>query len=414
MNRIKFIGFIAILIFLVGCKSSRDLQSPRMVNLYEENPVDVTFQYQLFHFSGDSSRIFISINTKNLLYARHGDSKPTASVIVKIKDENNDKILRTFRLADADPDKVAKTLVAHADLYLPKGETTSLRITITDENRSRSVERKIKSDKSNVFNRQNFLIVDGNNEIPLFTDRVKPLETYKILVNEDIDSPLTVRYYNRIFSMPPPPFIVYARKPFDYDADSYDELDVIEHSVKINTKKDGFYHFTAGNETKDGVTLFISDPEFPSLTTEDDLMRPLRYILTTKEYDRINAAEDKKKLLEELWLSWAGSKDRARKSIKAYYNRVERANVYFSSHVEGWKSDRGMIYIVYGTPDRVYRTEEVETWLYGPEENPMSIRFYFVRVINPFTDNDYQLNREEIYKPSWYRSANAWRDGRIF
>ena len=32
--------------------------------------------------------------------------------------------------------------------------------------------------------------------------------------------------------------------------------------------------------------------------------------------------------------------------IKTYYSKVEKANEMFTSHLEGWKTDRGMISII--------------------------------------------------------------------
>jgi isocitrate dehydrogenase kinase/phosphatase len=41
------------------------------------------------------------------------------------------------------------------------------------------------------------------------------------------------------------------------------------------------------------------------------------------------------------------------------------------------------------------------------------VRFIYTKVENPFTDNDYILNRSESYKEIWYRNVDAWRMGRI-
>ncbi len=274
---------------------------------------------------------------------------------------------------------------------------------------------KLIADKVDLSNRQNYLLTSQDQDIPIFTDRVKPNEVYNLIFNSEIKDQIYVRFYNRAFPMPPPPFVFYEPNPFEYEADSTTTIPVNgNNEVKIRTGFSGFYHFHAEEENRKGKTIFVSEPEFPEIKTTEHLLEPLRYLVAGREYDQIAEAPDIKLELENTWIKWAGSKDRARKSIKAYYKRVESANQLFSSHVEGWKSDRGLVYIVYGKPNKVYRTDKVETWIYGEENNPLSITFHFVKVINPFTDNDYRLNREEFYKPSWYRSVNAWRDGRIY
>ena len=33
---------------------------------------------------------------------------------------------------------------------------------------------------------------------------------------------------------------------------------------------------------------------------------------------------------------------------------------------------------------------------------------------NPFTENDYKLQRSPMYKSSWYRAVDSWRSGRAY
>lgn len=412
---LKYSVALGLILLFAQCGSTKKTADSVIRTAYQDGSTDMQVDFALFHFKADSSRLYVRVGTKNLLYARLSNGDPTASVVVKIKQDGEPGPIKTFRIQDADPEKRPKTLIASTDFRLPKGEKSQLIITVTDENRSRQVVQTLPFDKSNLTNRQNFLITTLDNEVPLFSDRVKPNADYNLHINAEIDNDLNVRYYNRGFRMPPPPFALYEPKPFNYEADSTATLPTRNRQVvQIKMGPYGFYHLNADATSKEGITLFVSDPEFPEVKTVNDLMGPLRYLVGGKEYENIIEAADRKQVLENMWISWAGSKDRARKSITAYYKRVEQANKYFSSHVEGWKSDRGIIYIVYGKPNKVYQTADLETWIYGEENNPLSITFYFLKVINPFTDNDYRLNREEIYKPSWYRSVNAWRDGRIY
>jgi hypothetical protein len=82
--------------------------------------------------------------------------------------------------------------------------------------------------------------------------------------------------------------------------------------------------------------------------------------------------------------------------------------------VEGWRTDRGLVHIIFGPPSTVRRTAQGETWVYGEENNMMSLTFQFVRRESPFTDNDLQLDRDPVFKGAWYRNVEAWRNGRIY
>lgn len=412
---IKYLFLLGALSFLVACGSKKEAATATVPSAYQEDGTRIDVKYELFHYKPDSSRLYIKVNTAKLLYARRGDSPSEAAVVIEINPVDPNIPSKSIRILDEDKNKTPKSLIASTNLYLPPGKNTELNIILTDENRSRTQKATLIADKTDLSNRQNYLITKDTLDIPIFTDRVKPYTNYYLYANEAITDTIFVRVYNRDFPMPPPPFTLYEPPPFDYDADSVATILIKQpNPIQIKSGRAGFYHFHEDDENKKGLTLFVSDAEFPEVKTVEDLLSPLRYLMGSKEYQNILDAPDSKLELENTWVGWAGSRDRARKAIKAFYGRVENANAYFSSHVEGWKSDRGIIYIVYGKPNKVYRTEQVETWIYGEESNPLSVTFHFIKVINPFTDNDYRLNREELYKPSWYRSVNAWRDGRIY
>jgi GWxTD domain-containing protein len=116
----------------------------------------------------------------------------------------------------------------------------------------------------------------------------------------------------------------------------------------------------------------------------------------------------------EFWIKTTGSEDRAREMIRKYYNRVEKANEFFTSHTEGWKTDRGMFYIVFGPPDQITRTENDEIWTYEIDDPNVATQSYvFAKSESPFSDNDYVLERSAAYRESWEIAVDAWREGRV-
>jgi hypothetical protein len=62
----------------------------------------------------------------------------------------------------------------------------------------------------------------------------------------------------------------------------------------------------------------------------------------------------------------------------------------------------------------VRRNPQSETWVYGEENNMMSLTFNFHKRGGVFTDNDYQLDRDPVFKGAWYRNVESWRNGRIY
>ncbi len=148
------------------------------------------------------------------------------------------------------------------------------------------------------------------------------------------------------------------------------------------------------------------------------MAKPLRYLTTQSEYEELQALMDKpdklRDWIDDFWIRKAGNAQRARDMLRTYYERVEAANRFFSSYHEGWKTDRGILYIIYGPPNKVYRSSAGEAWVYGNESSGLSYYFNFIRLDNPFSDNDFELERSAQYRYGWGQAVEAWRRGHIY
>jgi len=134
----------------------------------------------------------------------------------------------------------------------------------------------------------------------------------------------------------------------------------------------------------------------------------LRYLTSNQSFSALEKQADFRNAVETFWLDIANNPDKGRKLIKDFYTRVRYANMFFTSYKEGWRTDRGMIYIVYGKPGVVYKSGHEEIWTYGFDRQHNSVDFKFKYVVNPFTDNDFQLIRIANYKDSWNRAIEKW------
>ncbi|MBN1447702.1 MAG: GWxTD domain-containing protein [Bacteroidetes bacterium] len=121
-----------------------------------------------------------------------------------------------------------------------------------------------------------------------------------------------------------------------------------------------------------------------SINDLDDAIDQLRWFAKDDEIDYIRAAEDedeRRKRFENFWerhnpTPGAGSNQ----AMIEYYNRVAYANKHYGHFMEGWKTDRGMIYIIYGKPDYIDRhpldveSKPYEIWEYYD----LNRRFIFI------------------------------------
>jgi len=153
---------------------------------------------------------------------------------------------------------------------------------------------------------------------------------------------------------------------------------------------------------------------YPKMTHPDALLGPLLYMSTNTEINEIKKAEDYKKALDKYWLTLMnGNVALAQQSIRSFYGRVEEANQLFTTYKEGWKTDKGMIYIVLGPPDKVQRSKDREVWTFDQRGNAQNVNFTFNRRNNQFVDDHYELVRYAEYQPIWYPVVEAWRNGTI-
>lgn len=297
-------------------------------------------------------------------------------------------------------------------LKIAAGRNYVLDLTCRDLN-SQGVDRQyLYVQNPEIFSRQSFKLVDKD-EVLEMEPYVMRADSYFVVTSDPQDH-LYVNFYSRDFPIASAPFSVISPKPFDFTPDERYSLEKqTANRFKLNVPKNGFYQITPDTTKRMGGTVFFFGNYFPGTKTVNDMLSPLRYITTSAEYNEMAQGDNIKKNIDAYWLQLAGNQDRARKLIEAYYSRVEHANRYFTSYLEGWKSDRGMCYIVFGPPDIVYRSTASERWVYGEDGRYNSLSLIFTKVVNPFTPNDFRLNRSGALKTPWYRAVEFWRQGRV-
>src|SRR5690606_7263027 len=218
---------------------------------------------------------------------------------------------------------------------------------------------------------------------------------------------------NENLALAPPPFSDVENSQVKINYDSSYKISFYADTAGFYPRNSTIHHFFLEGREEDGFYLYHFRENFPYITNTSQMLEPLRYISTQQEYDNLKNASNQKKEMDSFWLRLAGNEDRARKLMQAYYSRVEKNNLFFTSYKEGWKTDRGIIYLIYGPTSTIYKTPTFESWIYGEESNILSLTFKFKKLENPMSDNDFILMRDISMKPSWYRAVDSWRQGRI-
>ena len=206
-----------------------------------------------------------------------------------------------------------------------------------------------------------------------------------------------------------------ALPPFSKNSGTQDPLLLPDSSFTVSSgqsvtfDKEGLYLFQADTLAAEGIAFRVAGGAFPKYTRIEELTLPLIFVSSQEEYAELLSAKGDKLKFDRVILSITRDKDRAKRFMRSYYLRVEQANHYFSSFKEGWRTDRGMTYIIFGIPDEVRKTAQNETWYYRNERK----KFTFVKKGSVYDPTNYVLIRDEDFSEWWYTTVDLWRKSRF-
>jgi len=188
----------------------------------------------------------------------------------------------------------------------------------------------------------------------------------------------------------------------------------IKDRETLTLTETGMYVLTQNpDEVKDGYGFLVVDKRYPRDTRPETLKEALVYMSTSKEMENSGVYENGKDAMDMYFLNLArGDQNLARRIIRSYYKRVEEANDFFTTYKEGWKTDKGMVYIIMGPPARVQRNRTREVWLYSQNRNTSEIIYTFYKKPNVFSEQNYELVRYPEYSAFWYPYVESWRTGK--
>lgn len=191
-----------------------------------------------------------------------------------------------------------------------------------------------------------------------------------------------------------------------------DSLLQIDTNTPFVLGQEGMYYFIKDTTDRSGFCVLSVDDRFPRYTKPVQLAKPLVYLTTNQEYNNLSNTTDARRSFEQFWLSlYNGNQQAAKKTIKSLYHKVEEANMMFTGYKEGWKTDKGMVYIVMGRPDNVRFLKDKEVWVYTRNAKFSEINFTFTKRPNQFIEDHYELSRFAEFQPIWFPAVEQWRSG---
>jgi GWxTD domain-containing protein len=156
-------------------------------------------------------------------------------------------------------------------------------------------------------------------------------------------------------------------------------------------------------------------------TSKNWLNEDVAYIVSYDEqqtFQRLKTSDERQQFIEQFWLRRDPTPDTEENEYQEeHYRRIEYANEHYAFAAPGWKTDRGMIYILYGPPDETdsYLSSGetsaplVESWHYRHIEGVG--RNIAIEFVDTARTGDYKINLEpeDLLRAQTNGLVSPWR-----
>lgn len=434
MNILRIYRFNIIsalsLVAVISCKTTQPAFDPKDLS-YLYNPIKniINPRYNITNQTDDQSVLSVKFFASELFFSEaNPQGVPTASMSITVKLFNINQGMALTDTANLIANIVKEEgkpeYIYNIPLRVNTGIEYVAEVKILDRLRSLVMQAFVPFNTLSYSNRYNFLARGYFKENPLFNPVVRADEYVNLVyLRKPVDS-LFISYYKPFRLIPDPPAMVLPEKAIDYGPDTTVALPYSDTLAMMFPKK-GIYMCNVDRKIKEGFAFFNFGVTYPEMNTPEVMIEPLAYLATENEMNEMRSAPRPKVALDEFWIKCGGNVERSRELIRIYYTRVLYSNFYFTSYKEGWRTERGMIYIIYGPPDKVYKNPEGESWGYRKPVLKSSwgtrykvkeeyLYFNFKKKKSIYSDNDYFISRAETLVSYWAQAINSWRKGIVF
>ena len=412
--------FLLGLLGFLGCKTYQKPVSDGQNLAYIYNPGTTSLhpRFMVYHNTDSTSNLMVKVYPVELLFNqanKEGDFRAWLGIKYHEYEITDGRVLVDSAAMEF-PIKLKglkKEFVTNILLKTHLGKQYMVEMVTMDRLRKTAVQSFISIDRTSASNSQNFLILDHSKRSVIFNPIVDSNRVFNVYFPKRTIDTLYARYYREDTRVPYPPNLLISTPVNIGNPDSTWALPYWD-SLGIKVTRRGIYQFLVDKKDQEGCNIFYFGESFPSVKKADDLIDPLVYLLSDNEMADLKKQDNPKIAADNFWLSVTGDMDRSKELIRIYYNRVLYANYFFSSYQEGWRTDRGMIYLIYGPPNSMFKSPTSEKWIYGKNYSDNKIVFNFKKVDSFFSQNVYLLRRSDDLNSRWVQAVRSWRQGNVF
>lgn len=419
----RFIKFIVILtLLLYGCNVQERMagSANNFASLYNPSEFSINADYKVYNRSDNLSDLYFRIYPGEFLFNQANDENEYRALVkleyslYKLNERGQmiakvDSASHEIKLGKKEKERSAyfSSLVLKA----PKGNKYLLKLKVTDLQRGTMGLSHVIVDKISEYSAQNFSVVTVGSAIPKFMDHQHLGEVFSIHFNKPGIDTIYLTFFKYEYELPRPPVRRIDIKSFPQVAERTIKLPFAD-SVIYTLPGKGMYHFRIDTTREEGLTLFNFGDNFPKIKTEREMIESLFYIAYPVEYKGLVESDGNKVELDNFWLRREENVDRSRELIRIYYNRVLYSNIYFTADREGWKTDRGLIYILFGPPDRMQDLGTSQIWYYVSRRSQV-VSFKFHRGDDIYTNDGFYLEKDQFTMRYLNEAISSWNRGKV-
>jgi GWxTD domain-containing protein len=430
---IRIFSWLALTLFFTGlfsCRTTKPTVDTKDLS-YIYNPTKSSFRpaYSINSQSDQSAVLKVRFLSNDLFFSEaNPEGVPTAGVIINVKLYQTEPVRALVDTISYNLNIVRdgnrREYIYNLPLKVKDGNKYVAELKILDRLRMMVSHAFVPFNTLTPLNKYNFITQGYFNKNQLFSQVLRIDEYINLLyLRGPVDS-LYISYYKPFREIPDAPSMMLPQKSVDYEPDRVVALPYSD-TLPIMLPREGIFFCSVERGIRDGYALLNFGQSYPNMTTPEEMIEPLLYLTTAFEVDQIRSSPKPKVALDDFWIKCGGNIERARELIRIFYTRAVYANLYFTSFTEGWRTERGMIYIIYGPPDKVYKNAEGEAWGYRKPVVKSSwggrysvkeeyLFFNFKQKDNVLTDNDFFLSRNETLVTYWDQAILSWRKGIVF
>jgi len=420
----------SVMVFVTSCYTPQETTDTKDLS-YIYNPTKNVFtpSFSIFNEDSETSVLSVRIRRSELFFSEaNATGLPTASLLISVRLFDNtlggsmsDTAMFRYEILR---EQVGGEFLCKIPLKAYEGSSYTAEVKIIDLIRQRTLQSFVDFERSGPNSSLNFKIRDHFSGNEIHTRTLRREQFINILYPSKKVDTLWLSYFKVVAEVPPAPSVILPEVTPSNEPEIIIPL-AISDTLPVMFPREGIYMLTLDSGLYEGLTIFNFGTDHPSMDEPATLIPPLAYIATPEEMEALISAEKPKLALDNFWFERTGSIERSKELIRIYYNRTLFANHYFSSYKAGWLTDRGMIYIIYGPPDRLYKNSEGESWGYKKPAGKSRwgsrysvedkyLWFNFRKQKSIYTENDFTLNRASTPVSYWDIAVARWREGTVF